>query len=127
MPFFLLSDNRNRQNPFDEIQNLNFGGCGFFAYHLHQTNPSRYTIISLSDRRHVLCYDEIEKQWIDSHGYHSNVYALSISYVAFTIDTISEIKLRRWLDNPKLWNEKFDRKDTTRLFKLMDSVYINKK
>lgn len=117
------------RNPYkvcnDSVPDLNFGGCGFFAYHLYHTNPIRYEIVALGGQKHVLLFDRYQSEWIDSKGYHDNLFKTGVIYGAFTNATIPDSLLRKWLNDTTMWNPRFKRKDTTRLYHLIDSVYIS--
>lgn len=119
---------QTRPNPFgsvhDIIPNLNYGGCGFFAYHLHKLDPNRYAIVALGGHDHVMLYDMNELAWLDADGYHNNVVITGLTYGAFMNSVIADTTLRTLLNDSSIWNPTFKRKDTVKLYRLIDSLYI---
>lgn len=92
------------------IDNLNRGGCGYYAYYVSGKIPGS-EIVSLKGGEHYM----IRTKWgyMDSRGLFLPplVYFLSNG----DIKTIKREELRLLLNNHSLWNKEFNLKDTSQI------------
>ena len=100
------------------IHNINYGGCGFFALYLQERlDPNRFVIVAIDDNAHIMLYDKMCDQYVDSRGFHNSLYFKTI-YGWWPNQIISTDTLRAWL-TIKHWNTTFKRTDTTKLRELI--------
>jgi hypothetical protein len=104
------------QNKLLKVEKVEDGGCGFMAYYIYQYLEKkgeaceiREYCLTNSPRMHFMVY--YKSAFIDAHG--MLMYLHPIQLIPYRV--IEPDELRRQLNNPKLWNKKFDRSDTTRL------------
>ena len=90
------------------VSNVNYGGCGYYAYYL-SGKLSGATIVSIRSGMHYMgyrggCY------WDNSGVYLPHVIWL---WSKGDIEPISREELRGLLNNRTLWNSRFDLMDTS--------------
>lgn len=107
----------------DSVANINRGGCGYFALKLYQklqTTSSRdsFEIISIDTNYHIMLHRKGTEWYLDSDGYtdFKDIYCRSCVF-----DTISEDVLKYLVLRCK-WNPKFNRADTAKINRLIDSI-----
>jgi hypothetical protein len=106
------------------VNNINYGGCGFFALYLHEClDPNQFTIVAVGQNAHILVFDSKNDRYIDSRGIHSSLY-FNVIYGWLPKSTISRDTLQTWLKT-KHWNPTFNRNDTTQLRQLINSIVQN--
>lgn len=89
------------------VSNLNYGGCGYYAYYLSGKLPGS-VIVSVKGGRHYMVWNGWG--YMDNRGTfipHA-IWLWSLG----DIEPISREELRVMLDDHSLWNSKFNLKDT---------------
>lgn len=89
------------------VPNVNYGGCGYYAYYL-SGKLSRSTIVSIRSGMHYMVYRG-GCYWDNSGVYLPHVIWL---WSKGDIETISREELRELLNDRTMWNSKFDLRDT---------------
>jgi hypothetical protein len=108
-----------------KVKNINFGGCGYFAYYLTDLLDSiglEYEISTINIEHekkqitHVLIYLPDYNLFLDSRGIYKgiNVNGNKYFYCLPINKFISKSELRKELSAQK-WNKKFNIKDTIQL------------
>lgn len=112
--------NRELNKTYQKLENIKWvkpGGCGFVAYYVSDYLDSqniKYDIVRL----HIGRYEnfhymvKVGDYYIDKNGMFSRYHPLLL-FLDHSI--ISKDSLRVRIDDPKIWNNKFDRADTSKL------------
>lgn len=90
------------------VSNVNYGGCGYYAYYL-SGKLSGATIVSIRSGMHYMVYRD-GCYWDNSGVYLPHVIWL---WSKGDIEPISREELRGLLNNRTLWNSRFDLMDTS--------------
>lgn len=99
-----------------KIEKVEPGGCGFTAYYVYQFLKKKgeqceIREYALRDNPRMHFMVKYKNVLIDGNG----MFGLLHPIQCFPYRIIEPDELRRQLNNPGLWNKKFDRSDTTRL------------
>ena len=89
------------------VSNLNYGGCGYYAYYLSGKLLGS-TVVGIGGNRHYMVY---------RNGFYYDGEAAFLPHVIWLwslgdIEPISREELRGLLNDRSLWNTKFDLRDT---------------
>ncbi len=105
----------------NEVDNINNGGCGYYAMKLYEyLDTSRYSLVSIGRRTHICVLDNKYTVYIDSEGYHSFI-SMAVEYRTLDFKPISYSHLR-WMVYNLEWNKMFDQRDTTKIDKYFKSI-----
>jgi hypothetical protein len=94
------------------VKNINLGGCGFFAYHMHDVLKSRgikseiLLLGSTENPIHIILELE-DGSYLDSRGIRDTKEELLKEFVGNSLISISKIELGKMLNEVK-WNKAFD-------------------
>ncbi len=103
------------------VENINAGGCGYFAMKLYERlDSSKYSIVVINDGNHIAILENNTGYFIDANGYRDSL-SFQLRYPN-KFDKISYDSLKIMVSNIKNWNKTFDRKDTTVINKFVEQL-----
>jgi len=94
-----------------EVNNINFGGCGYNAWYVKQyldKKGIKSNLIVVWKPFHIM--NEVDGVYVDKNGFFSSAYLGWLNH-----DTITPDRLQQWLNDSSRWNKSFNRSDTSRL------------
>jgi hypothetical protein len=109
-------------NKIRKLEWVKIGGCGYVAYYISDyldSNQVKYQIVQIGfgKYKHIHYMVKVNNVYMDKNGTFSRLYPL----LFLPHRTVTKEYLRSVINDPIVWNKKFNRSDTIRINQILNN------